>query len=211
MTPKAGGPWAPSVTLAGFSLVKRKKINSWFFDTASGCCFFLGPFSRSPHTTLLDNGPTAPGPRWLPPGIAAVAATVEELLREDQGDGERGVMSERPDVPQARRGKPGECQTPFLPNALGTNVYLLFMHRRTQEVWVAFRGRSAFASSFLQLCLFPVDESCFMCLKLIIAVSHRLGRVQHVRCHAVHLNPLKIMGYKNSSPALSRLYFYTKS
>lgn len=52
-------------------------------------------------------------------------------------------MSERPDVPQARRGKPGECQRPLLPNALGTNVHL-FMKRRIQEVWMAFKDRRGF-------------------------------------------------------------------
>lgn len=95
-----------------------------------------GAFSLSPHTTALDKGSTAAGPCWPPPGNAAAATMVEELLEERQGDGERGVVSERPDVPQARRRKPGECQSP---NALGTNVCLLFMQRRIQEV--AFRDR----------------------------------------------------------------------
>lgn len=155
---KRRGPRASPATLAGFSSVKRKKINSYSLDTTSGCRFLLGPF---PFPLTPQRWTRAPQPQ------GRVGLPRETLLQprwwksfwKSQGDGERGVVSERPDVPQARRRKPGECQTP---NALGTNVCLLFMQRRIQEVAYMEETGEAFASSFLQLCSLPADESSFM-------------------------------------------------
>lgn len=76
-TPKAQGPRASSVTLADFSLVKKKKINICFLNIAWG----LFPFP-SHHTA--GRGPTAPGPCCPAPGIASMATMLEEFLKEHQ-------------------------------------------------------------------------------------------------------------------------------